>query len=351
MSGKNAGRRVKVVKRRLADGSVKEYRYDLQAKAAEKYVVSQAHAVHKIAQEYLASPEFLSLSPIWRKATQSYIWQIETALGWMSFGDIAKRGARREFYALRDSLAGTPVKSDRLIGVLKVLISFAYERDMIDADHARGIPRLTPDRAVRSDIIFTLEDEAALSAIASNEVRRAMQMALYTAARVSDLIGLKWTDLDSEGWLTYRPAKTAKSTGAVIALPTFALPPLSEVIAECPRTSNYILTQPSGQPWKRATLNLHWANVKAGAGILDRHWHDWRGTAVTRMLEAGCTPTEVASITGHSLVKGAMAKYAARTKPLALNAYTKWWAAMQPGTVVKLSLENALGKRRKLPWK
>ena len=33
----------------------------------------------------------------------------------------------------------------------------------------------------------------------------------------------------------------------------------------------------------------------------DLHFHDLRGTAVTRLAEAECTLPEIASITGHSL--------------------------------------------------
>jgi len=342
MSGKLGGKRVKTVKRRLADGSVKEYRYDLQKQAAQKFVADQSHAIHKIALAYMAAPEFRALSPSWKQATRAYIAHIEDVLGWMSFGDLGRREVRQKFYDLRDSLAGMPVKSDRMIGVLKVLISFGYERAMIDADHARGIPRLTSDRAVRSDRIFGPDDEARILAIASPALSGAVRAALYSAARVSDLIALKWSDLN-DGWLTFRPAKTSNSTGAVIALPVYAFPPLKAVIDQSPRLSDFILTNHEGKPWKRPTLNMHWSAARAKAGIEDLHWHDWRGTAVTRMLEAGCTPTEVAGVTGHALVAGAMGKYAARTRPLALNAYTKWWAAMQPGKVVEMTS----GKRAK----
>ena len=37
------------------------------------------------------------------------------------------------------------------------------------------------------------------------------------------------------------------------------------------------------------------------AGITDLHFHDLRGTAVTRLALAGATVPEIASMTGHSL--------------------------------------------------
>ena len=50
-----------------------------------------------------------------------------------------------------------------------------------------------------------------------------------------------------------------------------------------------------------------------------------RGTAVTRLAEAGCTEAEIASITGHSVksVGAILDRYLARTKGLALSAIEK----------------------------
>jgi integrase len=39
----------------------------------------------------------------------------------------------------------------------------------------------------------------------------------------------------------------------------------------------------------------------AGLGDKDLHFHDLRGTAVTRLALSGCTVVEIAAITGHSL--------------------------------------------------
>jgi hypothetical protein len=50
-----------------------------------------------------------------------------------------------------------------------------------------------------------------------------------------------------------------------------------------------------------------------------------RGTAVTRLSEAGCTPQEIARFTGHSLrdVAAILDRYLARTDKLASTALEK----------------------------
>jgi integrase len=40
---------------------------------------------------------------------------------------------------------------------------------------------------------------------------------------------------------------------------------------------------------------------RAGLGDEDLHFHDLRGTAVTRLALSGCTVPEIAAITGHDV--------------------------------------------------
>jgi len=342
----NGGPRIKIVRRRLADGSVKEYRYDIQAKEISQAKIRGANAIHQIAIAYFASPEFKANSPTWQKAIRYYVSLIEDKLWWMRFSDLADRKSRSKFYELRDSHAETPVKADRLISVLKTLCAFAYERAALEADHARGIPRLSPSGALRADCIWLPEHETAFLGIAPPDVRRLFLMALYTAARQADLAQLRWSQYQ-DGWLTFQPSKTKRKTGVWVHLPVYAFPPLKAIIDSCQRHTEFILSTDAGVPWIGSNMRRRCERIKAKAGIdADLHFHDLRGTAVTRMLESGCTDIEAASITGHAMVKGvAMSRYAARTKQLAINAYTRWWASMQSGTVVsiagKRSQENA----------
>ncbi len=55
---------------------------------------------------------------------------------------------------------------------------------------------------------------------------------------------------------------------------------------------------------------------------VELHFHDLRGTAVTLLSEANCTPQQIATITGHSLktVHRILERYLARTRGLAEQA-------------------------------
>jgi hypothetical protein len=56
------------------------------------------------------------------------------------------------------------------------------------------------------------------------------------------------------------------------------------------------------------------------------HFHDLRGTTVTLLSESGCTPQQIATITGHSLktVHRILECYLARTSGLAEQAIFNW---------------------------
>lgn len=62
-----------------------------------------------------------------------------------------------------------------------------------------------------------------------------------------------------------------------------------------------ILTNTMGQPWTGDGFRTSWEKAHKKAKIDDLHFHDLRGTAVTRLALAGCTVLEIASITGQSL--------------------------------------------------
>jgi integrase len=129
------------------------------------------------------------------------------------------------------------------------------------------------------------------------------------------------------------------------------------------RVSPLILTTKTGQSFKARYFGQLWerATIKAGLQSItlpgaeepvELHYHDLRGTAVTLLSEAGCTPQQIATITGHSLktVHLILERYLARTRGLAEQAIfnfensprTKFANQLQTST---LDAPNRKGKR------
>ena len=115
-----------------------------------------------------------------------------------------------------------------------------------------------------------------------------------------------------------------------------------------------ILTTKTGQSLKKRYFARLWDEAMRKAGLqsvllpgsddpVELHFHDLRGTAVTLLSEAGCTPQQIATISGHSLktVHRILERYLARTRGLAEQAIfnfensprTKFANQLQTGTI------------------
>lgn len=63
-----------------------------------------------------------------------------------------------------------------------------------------------------------------------------------------------------------------------------------------------ILRNTFGEPWTSDGFRASWGKAFNKAKLSDAglHFHDLRGTAVTRLALSGCTTPQIAAITGHS---------------------------------------------------
>ena len=329
---------VKIVRRTLADGTVKTYEYRKRERRERV-----AGALRRIFNAYSESPEFLRLCEAWRAQKLRHFNLIEDRLGWMQIADLDDRSARTEFFALRDAHAAVPHRADKMMATLASALAWAYDRAMIGYNHAARIPRVAELR--REVTIYTPEMQTALGCFADTDLDRVAALALYTGARRADLLGLRWDQIDRDGWLTFTPSKTARKTGVTVALPTRALTPLAALLDAMPRRGATILTRASGAPWNDDVLTREWGRRVRAAEMTGMRFHDWRHTTATRLVEAGCTEAERGAVLGHAVAHGAGPAYVARTRALSENAYRKWNSAMAGGVVVPL--ENGRRKTAK----
>ena len=339
-NGSGGARRVKIVRKRLADGSIKEYRYDLDVAARKKFVARRADAIHQIARAYFEAPEFAALAPRYQREKRRRLGIAADFLGWMTFDDLGDRRARAEFYRLRDAHKSTPATADHIAGALAHLLAWAYERGVIEVNHAARMEQIAP-KISRADRVWSDDDIAAYLAVARPDFGRLFRAALYTAARQADLCAMRASDL-RDGWLTYRPTKTAHSTGVVVALPVLELPPLRDLLLDAPR-DGALWRDHRGEAWRPTSVQARHRATLAAAGLEDLRWHDLRGSAASRMLDAGATDAQVAAITGHTLASGSsLGAYLARTRALAVGAYRAWSRALGAGDaeIIALRLGN-----------
>lgn len=246
---------------------------------------------------FKTSTEFLRLSESTRDGYLRHLRRIEDEFGTMPIEAVEDKRARGKFKEWRDTMAKRPRTADYAWTVLARVLSVAKDRGLIAVNVCERGGRLY--EVDRTEIIWTAEHITKFCAVASDPLQFALVLALWTGQRQSDLVRLTWMQYDgSKIRLRQRKGKKKRVVIPVGAPLKAALDTRKPEKAEGP-----ILRNTFGQPLTTDGLKTSWAKAcdRAGLGDEDLHFHDLRGTAVTRLALAGCTVPEIAAITGHSL--------------------------------------------------
>lgn len=296
----------------LADGTKRVYHYAWKGgprinaepgtpefwTAYNKIVASRAeHTVGRlgdIIDEYLVSGEFKTVSTSHQRALRSYLELIRKQFGTMPLQVVEDRRVRGDFRKWRDKFVATPRKADYAWTTLSRLMTFAIDRGHISVNPCTGAGRLY--EADRADKIWGPAELRALLEAASAPLQQALMLALWTGQRQGDLLRLTWAAYDGRV-IRLKQSKGKSRVPVPVGAPIRDM--LDAMLAE--RKAVTILTNTKGQPWTSDGFRTSWDKAYKKAGIVDLHFHDLRGTAVTRLALAGATVPEIASITGHSL--------------------------------------------------
>ena len=150
--------------------------------------------------------------------------------------------------------------------------------------------------------------------------------ALFTGMRRSELLALRWQDVDfiysqiyvnrslhhlKDGSYVFTQPKSAKSR-RTIALPPSAILTLKEhrdnaamdrAMLEVPLTDNdLVFSTIEGKPLRPNTITLAWQTTAAKAGVKVIRLHDARHTHASLMLKQGIHPKIVQERLGHATI-------------------------------------------------
>lgn len=278
---------------------------------------------------------FQSISDAWEKSQQFARLAPRTKLDYLSAK--AKIDAKWGIYPLevledpkirprflewRDEMGNrSPRQADAVFGVLRIILEWGRDRGLIGVNHATRPKKLY--RADRSDKLWLPKHLDAFRAVASPPMRLALELALWTGQRQSDLLRLGWSSYDGKR-LTLRQGKRRRKVDMPVAAPLRAL------LDGTKRTALTILTAPNGKPWQADPKPTHfqhlWRQATLAAGLDGLHFHDLRGTTCTLLAEAGCTPSEIAAMLGWTVA----------TVNQMLDTYQAMTAALSDSAVAKL---------------
>jgi integrase len=234
-----------------------------------------------IIEQYRGSSAYSDLSPRSRHDYHRLLLKIEKDFGDFPLDALRDPRTRGEFLAWRDRNAlKSRRQADYAFAVLARVMSWAYNRGIITLNPCERGGRVY--RAKRADRVWKHEDEAAFFNSAPKHLHLPLKLALWTGQR--------------------------HKTGAVVQIPLGQML-LEELQAlqlhRKTANENYhtetILLNSRGQAWTESGFQASWRKACIAAGIKNLTFHDLRGTAVTRLAQAGCTVPEIATISGHSL--------------------------------------------------
>jgi integrase len=301
---------VRRVRKRLADGTVREYVYHGPPTRRARPSPIPADSLRDLIAAYERSPEWTALAERTRRN------RIIALRHLAKIHHLPVSGLkRRDILTLRDAIAAGigPGAGNAFASALATLLSWARDRGWIEhspADRIRAIPGGHFPAWSESDLARALD-------VAPSPIRRALLLAVHTGQRRGDLVAATWTAMTGGVWRL-----TQQKTGTRLVIPLH--PDLQTEMATWPRTAVTVLTQADGTPWTPDALTMATMRALEPTGMKGHNIHGLRALAATRLAEAGCTAHEIAAITGHaSLAQVALYTRTADQERLARAAVTR----------------------------
>jgi integrase len=148
--------------------------------------------------------------------------------------------------------------------------------------------------------------------------------ALFTGMRRSELLGLKWEDVEiqtisvrrslhhlKDGSYIFTPPKSAKSTRTIALAPSSVLvlaehkerqQAIRTMLGETLGKDDLVFSTPQGAPLRPNTITRAWGILAAKAGVKPIRLHDARHTHASLMLKQGIHPKIVQERLGHATI-------------------------------------------------
>ena len=155
--------------------------------------------------------------------------------------------------------------------------------------------QLPPPHKSRKRRLVSDEKERLLTAASSQRniyIASVIEFAIETGMRRSEILKLKWCDVDLEnGFASLYDTKNGEDRRVPLTRKCI------EVLQTSPQTDERVF------PISATCLRLAWNRARRKAGITDLRFHDLRHEAVSRFFEMGMSVPEVALISEHKDVR------------------------------------------------
>lgn len=261
-----------------------------------------------------------------------------------------------QLVAARKAIGKNMREVDAHMTAIYALLNWATEKRKVPGLPSNPLGKYTKlYKSGRNDAIFTDQQiaawlrEAGKDNYKGRDLQLVFLLAITIGQRASDLRYLQWSDYTvingRRGFAVY-PLKTQGHEGnRKVFVPV--LDWVGDILDGMRGAPHEKVLTLRGKAWTGRTLSYYFGNVTRAAMVEGQdepglvatvegknakgqrvfkhfalHMHDLRGTAITKMAEAGCRDRQIAAITGHSVehVSRILDQYAANTAELAIGA-------------------------------
>jgi integrase len=269
---------------------------------AARVVPGSMHAL-AISYYHNSCSDYLRMKPISQQTRRRVIEHFcrELDVKGQRMGDKQAATLQREhikgFMAAR---ADRPESANALLNALRALMRHAIEIKMRTDDPTLGLKRFAP----RSRQGYPTWQESEIAQFRAYHpggslARLALELGLGTGQAKQDVVAMGPQHI-RDGVLTWVRRKTAQSTGIEVYIEIE--PDLRQAIDATPNGHLTFLAR-DGVPFTPETFGK-WFRVQCDkAGLPHLAFHGLRKAVARRMAESGCTPHEIAAITGHATLK------------------------------------------------
>jgi site-specific recombinase XerD len=246
-------------------------------------------------------PEATICNRGWRKKLQMYELRLKRVFGHKRINEIKRAEIRSWHVSLRED-GLSPAYSDRFLALLRHVLNFCVQTELLDKNPAAGVKSFSPDNRVEH---YLSQDElkhllTALNTWKNRTVALILLLAAATGMRIGEILKLKWAEVDLEHKLLTVSASTSKSKKLrSVPLNETAMDVLSKLDTRGQYESVFI-NKRTKRPY--TTISKQWDIIRKVAGFPQLRIHDLRHQFASLLINEGVSLYTVKALLGHAQI-------------------------------------------------
>ena len=215
---------------------------------------------------------------------------LNPVLGSLKIGAIRRADLRR---VLDDIVVRAPILANRVRALMSAIFHYAEDQELINVSPAVRLKAPAANHS-RSRVLDREELHRLFAAKDNPQHRAILLMALLTAGRKGEVLGMRWDEVDVDGWWTIPAARSKNHRQHRL----FLVPAVRDALAGLPKHYSGMVF---GGPERATQRNTRWFGELCGrVGIQDATFHDLRRSASSHMNRIGVESSLIERILNHA---------------------------------------------------